>query len=57
MLIEEGIGFGMELGLQDAKGHGVSRTVVINSRVLDTFWVHVDIVGGGVGLGRWWVDL
>ena len=57
MLIEEGIGFGMELGLQDAKGHGVSRTVVINSRVLDTFGVQGDIVGGGVGLGRWWVDL
>ena len=55
MLIEEGIEFGIEIGLQGGKGNGVGRMVVVNGWVLDAFWMHVDIVGGGAGLGYWWV--
>ena len=53
LLIEEGIEFGMEIRLQDGKGHGVGRTVVLDGWGLSTFWMHVDVVGGGGGLG-WW---
>ena len=53
LLIEEGIEFRMENGLQDGKGHGVGGAVVLHSWGLGPFLVHVNIIGGGFKEG-WW---
>ena len=53
LLIEEGIEFRMEIGIQDGKGHGVDGAVVLRGWGLSPFLVHVNVIGGGVGEG-WW---